>query len=231
MPVAPQAHASVTAPAVGLIGPVPWLPLPSASGVPANSAPANGSYGGGRGGLGEPATMLNGAAAVSTQDRTNVRPRPDSGTPMVPAVSCQQGHPNPSAALVCRQCGEAVPAGQQPHDVPRPVLGVLRPLAGGEPVVLDRATVLGRDPRVQVGPQRNVIRVPSPHGEVSGTHLAVALDGWSVIVEDLGSTNGTTVVTDGVTRELTPGEPVVIEPGAVVTLGGEVALRFEAGPR
>lgn len=218
----------------GLIGPIPWLPprgLSSARGGIADEPPEPPTRLGATPSTTTASTAATPTAASSVATRTNVRPRADAGAAVVSAVACQQGHPNPPTAVVCRQCDGAVPRGQHPYDVPRPALGMLRPLAGGEPVVLERTVVLGRNPQVPPSQSRNVIRLLSPRGEVSGTHLEVALDGWSVTVEDLGSTNGTTVTAAGVTRELTPREPVVIESGSVVTLGGEVALCFETGPR
>lgn len=209
LPVAPGPPAGE-----GLIVDVPWLPPGrSTPGRPDNWAPVNGT---------PPPQVAQGETA-----HTRIRPR--SGAQTVSAVLCPRQHPNPPGASTCRDCGQPVPPGQQPREVPRPVLGVLRPLAGGEPIVLERDVVLGRDPKGSFAPGGPyVIRVQSPNQEVSATHLAVRLDGWTVTVEDLGSSNGTTVGDAGSGRELSPREPVAIEPGTVVTLGGEVALRYEA---
>lgn len=213
----------------GLIGEDPRLPPPKPtparppswselSGAAVSSVAASGSAGPQPATAGQPLDE-----PVRTQIRRAAGPR------TVSAVLCLEGHLNPPDALECRDCGEAVPPAQHPRDVPRPALGVLRPVAGGEPILLERDVVLGRDPRGSFAPGGpNVIRVQSPNLEVSATHLAVGLDGWTVVVEDLGSSNGTTVAgEDGTVRQLRPHERVVIEPGAVVTLGGEVALRYE----
>ena len=208
----------------GMIGEVPWLPPapPTPGRPPAWAAPTGGT---GRHQLAAP--------PPDEPAHTRITPRTSTGAQTVSAVLCPRTHPNPPGALTCRDCGDAVPASQQPRDVPRPVLGVLRPLAGGEPIVLERDVVLGREPTASFAPGGpNVIKVRSPNREVSGTHLAVGLDGWTVTVEDLASSNGTTVSNAGAVgavRVLRPHEPVAIEPGAVVTLGGEVALRYEVG--
>jgi len=220
--VAPEPAAALPA-ANELIGEVPWLPPPPpAPGRPQAWAATNGD------------ARLSRILAPQPDEamHTRIRPRAAAGALTVPAVLCARSHPNPPGAAVCRDCGDAVPSGQQPREVPQPALGLLRPLAGGEPIVLERDVVLGRDPKGSFAPGGpNVIRVPSPNLEVSGTHLAVRLSGWTVTVEDLGSSNGTTVAEAGTVRDLRPGEPAAIVPGAVLTLGGEVALRYEAGRR
>ncbi len=54
------------------------------------------------------------------------------------------------------------------------------------------------------------------------------LDGWHVLVRDLGSTNGTTVTLPGQEPvRLRPTEDQGIEPGTVVTLADEVVLTYE----
>jgi hypothetical protein len=56
----------------------------------------------------------------------------------------------------------------------------------------------------------------------------VTLDGWHVLVTDLNSTNGTLVTLPGhEPRQLRPGEPTLIQPGAVVTLAEGVDFRYE----
>ncbi len=60
-------------------------------------------------------------------------------------------------------------------------------------------------------------------------HLRVALVGWDVQVMDLGSANGTSVGLPGdpQAQQLAPNQPVLIRPGAQVTMGRRW-LRYES---
>jgi hypothetical protein len=152
--------------------------------------------------------------------------------PLVPAVLCPAGHPSPPHAGTCRTCGREIPA-QQPFQTARPPLGVLR-LATGDVVTLDRGVLLGRSPKVRadlaVADRPHLVKVPSPENDISRNHLEVVLEGWHVLVRDLGSTNGTTVALPGqVAVRLRPGDQQVIEPGTVLTMADEVSLTFEVG--
>jgi len=152
--------------------------------------------------------------------------------PLVLAVLCSAGHPSPPHAGTCRTCAREIPA-QQPFQTPRPPLGVLR-LASGDVVSLDRGVLLGRSPKVNAdlpaAERPHLVRVPSPENDISRNHVEVVLEGWHVLVRDLGSTNGTTVALPGqVPVRLRPGDQQLIEPGTTITLADEVSLTFEVG--
>jgi pSer/pThr/pTyr-binding forkhead associated (FHA) protein len=93
----------------------------------------------------------------------------------------------------------------------------------GRTVLLDVTAFVGRaprSPRIQHGVLPRLIRVVSPRNEVSATHLGIRQLGASVIVTDLGSTNGTVVASPGsVPRSLRQGESVVVMPGTLVDIG------------
>jgi hypothetical protein len=169
--------------------------------------------------------------AEATVDRSALlAAAPPEAGPLVQAVLCPAGHPSPPHAGTCRQCGREIPP-QQPFQTPRPSLGVLR-LASGDVVSLDRGVLLGRSPKVSadlpVADRPHLVRVPSPENDISRNHVEVVLEGWHVLVRDLGSTNGTTVALPGqVAVRLRPGDQQVIEPGTVVTLADEVSVVFE----
>jgi hypothetical protein len=156
---------------------------------------------------------------------------PDRIGPMVPALICPAGHVCPPTGASCRRCGAPLPP--DPVPVPRPVLGVLR-LSLGDVITLDRGVLMGRNPRADFdnadGAQRpHVVKLPSADGDISRTHLQVTLDGWHVLVTDLGSTNGTLVTLPGRDPEqLRPGEPVLIQPGTLVVLAEGIDFRYEA---
>jgi len=91
------------------------------------------------------------------------------------------------------------------------------------PIGLERPAYIGRKPsapRIAIGDRPRLVRVPSPLGEVSSTHLELRHVGASVTVTDLRSTNGTTVRLPGsAPTRLRQGESVVVTPGALIEIG------------
>jgi len=149
---------------------------------------------------------------------------------IVVAVYCPMGHLNPPYADLCRVCLAPIPP-QQPVQVPRPPLGVLR-LSNNLVLNLDRGAVLGRNPRAipgSTGPQPNLVKLNDPNKDISSNHLEVSLEGWYVTVRDLGSTNGTQVILPGhAPVTLRPNEPMTLEPGARVLLAQVFDFVYEA---
>lgn len=168
-------------------------------------------------------------------------PRPDAspavavpsavGGPSVLARTCDQGHPNPPQAGQCSVCGQAL--GGDAVRVPRPALGRAR-LSSGDVLVLDAPAVLGRAPKTGrvAGPDvPRAVTVPSPTREVSGTHLAIRLEEWHVLVADLGSSNGTILRRPGQPpQRLHAREPALVFSGDVVDLGDGATVTFEDLP-
>ena len=115
-------------------------------------------------------------------------------------------------------------------DAPPPARIVL---SSGMTVALNRPVLIGRAPQVSRVPNAQLPRlvtVPSPNHDISRTHAQVRQDGDDVVVTDLNSTNGVTLVADGGTpRRLHPGDPTVVEPGCVVDLGDGVTFAVERG--
>jgi hypothetical protein len=146
--------------------------------------------------------------------------------PMVQAVRCASGHLNAPYAETCRVCTMPI-APQVPFDAPRPALGVLE-LSTGDAITLDRAVIMGRSPRPLDGDavdRPNLIRLAGEN--FSRNHVAIALDGWHVLIRDLGSTNGTVVSgPNGTPERLRPQEERLLEPGSVVSLAAQVSFRF-----
>jgi len=151
--------------------------------------------------------------------------------PSVLAVLCASGHPTPPHGDACRVCGASIPP-QEPFTMPRPPLGVLR-LSTGDVVTLDRSVLLGRSPKLGDGvaatDRPHVVKVPSPERDVSRNHVEVLLEGWHVLVRDLGTTNGTTMALPGEAPvRLRANDQQVLEPGSVVSMADEVSFTFEA---
>ncbi len=99
----------------------------------------------------------------------------------------------------------------------------------GSTVDLDRPVLIGRAPSDAgfENSQPHLLTVLSPNQDISRTHVLVAPEGELIVVTDLHSTNGTTVVRPGpgVEREALPsGQSVAVEVGTVLELGDEVAI-------
>jgi hypothetical protein len=119
-----------------------------------------------------------------------------------------------------------------------PAPSITRPVArlvfsSGQTVEVDRATLVGRAPEARRFPsteQPRLVTVPSPHHEISSTHLEVrpgsGADHGSAVVVDLGSTNGTVLVQPGLPPEdLQAGIAVQLIPGAIIDLGDGVTIQ------
>lgn len=121
--------------------------------------------------------------------------------------------------------------GQPPAPpVTRPVARL--ELTTGETVEVDRVVVVGRAPEGHdhEGTPPRLVRVSSPHQEISSTHLEIrpgsGADHGAAVATDLGSTNGTVVLQPGLPPEdLKAGVPVQLIPGAVLDLGDGVSIR------
>lgn len=88
--------------------------------------------------------------------------------------------------------------------------------------------LLGRDPQA-VSPWEGActVAVDDPGFSISKTHVAVVLDGTGVLIEDLGSTNGTTVETpDGALTTAGEGQRIRASVGDIVHVGQR---RFTVG--
>ena len=92
-----------------------------------------------------------------------------------------------------------------------------------QPISLDRPAYLGRKPstpRIAAGGRPRLVRVPSPLGEVSSTHLELRQEGAMVVATDLRSTNGTRVRLPGsAPTRLRQGESIVVTPGSIIEIG------------
>ncbi len=175
-------------------------------------------------------------ARLRGKARASAAPTPAPGAPTAPgkvrATLCGRHHPNPPNQVTCRVCGVALDDTAL-HTVDRPELGVLD-FADGPRPVLEGTIIVGRSPKMPTTMQSDIpalVSVDSPEGGVSRSHLEVRVEGWSVSVVDLGSTNGTQVTLPGEPpRRLRRGEPCLITPGTEVVLGEEVFATYRVEP-
>lgn len=211
----------------GLIEDVSWA-LPDAAALPSHQ-PSSGQV---AFGYPDPRPHSDEAGDVSLtvrRQRPVVSDSAESNGPVMLATRCPKGHLNASDAYSCRVCHARV-LEQIPSPAARPQLGVLR-LSTGDVIPLDRGVIMGRDPDVPAGhdgERPHVVRLPSPGKDISRRHLEVRLDGWRVLIVDLGSTNGTFVTSPGGSAEqIPPHSGRALEHGAVVSLADDVSFTFE----
>jgi len=212
-PLAPQA-AAPTAAAEPIPTPAPEpAPTPALAPTPA-PAPV----------IPAPAPVIPTPAPVAPADV------PVAGTPvMVLGVSCQQGHHNHPDAVYCSQCGTKMGVHQTTvlANGPRPPLGVLV-VDDGTTYSLSENLVIGREPAshaaVQSGHASPMILTDDTLS-LSRKHAQITLNDWSVLVEDLGSSNGTYLSRAGQSEVWTRVEPSAaksLEPGDRLRVGGRI---------
>jgi hypothetical protein len=155
-----------------------------------------------------------------------------SDAPIIQGVYCKNGHFDDPEALFCAVCG--ISMNQQtlvPRPGTRPPLGVLL-LDDGSVFQLDRDYVVGREPGLDASVasgRSRALRIADDSGIVSRVHAKVQLDGWRVLVTDLGSANGTRVrlPKQNTDTQLQPHVPLVLATGSQVDLGGR-GFRYES---
>ena len=101
----------------------------------------------------------------------------------------------------------------------------------GESFVIAGLALVGRRPEARTGEQvAHLIPLASADMSVSKTHaqFGPAVDG-TIVVMDRGSTNGTVLVRQGVSRQLAPGKPAALVHGDKVVYGDrEMTITREA---
>lgn len=95
-------------------------------------------------------------------------------------------------------------------------------LPQGDHLLIERTTLIGRDPAVNTQwPDAALLPVVDPGKTVSKTHAAVELtETGTLLAHDLDSTNGVYLrLTDGEESDVSPGDPQLLEPGSELVLG------------
>ncbi len=118
-------------------------------------------------------------------------------------------------------------------DAPTAGAGRIR-VSSGQVVALDRTVIIGRRPRSTRASGANLphlIAVESPQQDISRNHLEVRPEGDTVVVIDLHTTNGSTLLRPGADPvRLHPGEQTLVLTGDVVDLGDGITIAFEDLP-
>ena len=148
--------------------------------------------------------------------------------PPVRASICPQGHANPPEIRDCLTCSQPL-TGMFSY-VRRPALATLT-LSTGAAIEVAGDVVVGRAPQVQRGGDPHIVAlvtVPSPQHMVSRSHLILTTSGWSILAQDLGSSNGTVLVRPGATPVLLgSGMPTPVFMGDLMDIGDGVTLRID----
>jgi len=133
------------------------------------------------------------------------------------------------ASSITRTRGGRRPRGDAPAPPAAPSVVVVLPNGTREP--LDQAIVVGRSPSVSNVPAGQLPRLVTVTGgdqDISRSHVRFALEGGTVVVTDLHSRNGTTIVLPGGEKQkLRGGEPTPVIVGTSVDLGGGIELSIE----
>jgi hypothetical protein len=128
-------------------------------------------------------------------------------------------------------------------DVPTAVLPAVPETTGtsarirvstGQVVTLDRTVIIGRRPRstrASGATMPHLVAVDSPQQDISRSHLEIRPEGDTVVVIDLHTTNGSTLLRSGADPvRLHPGEQTLVLSGDVIDLGDGVEVAFEDLP-
>jgi len=153
-----------------------------------------------------------------------------AGAPIVLGVYCKNGHFGDPNARSCVVCGVSRGRrGPAPQPGPRPPLGALV-LDDNSALELSADCVVGReptlDPSVAAG-EAHPLSIPD--AAVSRVHARIHLDGWQVLLIDLGSVNGTRIRLPGKRSEqaLEPNVPFPLQSGTRVLVGTQ-GFQYEA---
>ena len=117
------------------------------------------------------------------------------------------------------------PKSKAPEPVAAPVYTLRLSTGGSE--TLDGIALIGRSPsvsKVSGGRMPKLIAIPGEQ-DISRNHVQFALEGDTVVVTDLHSRNGTSIVLPGKSPQLLrQGEPTAVLVDTVVDLGGGVTI-------
>lgn len=137
-----------------------------------------------------------------------------------------------------RRLRQGAPAAEP--EAPTAVLPVVAGAAGrirvstGQVVALDRTVIVGRRPRstrASGAELPHLVAVESPQQDISRSHLEIRPEGDTVVIVDLHTTNGSTLLRPGNDPlRLHPGEQTLVLSGDVVDLGDGVLVTFEDLP-
>jgi len=143
---------------------------------------------------------------------------------------CVKGHRNPPNSSACFTCGGMIGNSTSTNgwDSQQAEVGDIV-FPEGTVIRVDRPIRLGSQP---TDPGDGTLPVTIHHDGLSPNHAQVTVDGWAVLLTDLGSDAGTFVMAPGSSRpvRLKANAPHVLEAGTTVQLGNAFASFTYQGP-
>ena len=92
----------------------------------------------------------------------------------------------------------------------------------GQTIVIDKSTLLGRKPSMDVPQGAKAVRIVDPTRTTSRNHAAISIDTDGALwIEDYGSLNGTYIITNGQEAQVTKGTPLKLSAPATVRIGDQ----------
>jgi len=113
-----------------------------------------------------------------------------------------------------------------PHDVSSPTGATQLAFSDGQVMSVDEPLLVGRVPQAYPGEEARLVRVASPHHDISRTHVRIELYDGAVWATDRDSTNGTVVHNPGqepITAR--PNQPVHVWVGGVIDIGDGMTIQ------
>lgn len=99
-------------------------------------------------------------------------------------------------------------------------------LPGGDVMSIAGPVLVGRNPKDANSTGAELVAVFDPNGNISRTHARITPGEAGAYLEDLGSTNGTLLVTSTEEVLLRAGAQVVLNDGDQIILGGDAQLEY-----
>lgn len=92
----------------------------------------------------------------------------------------------------------------------------------GQTIVIDKSTLLGRKPSMDVPQGAKAERVEDPTRTTSRNHAAISIDTDGALwIEDYGSLNGTYIITNGQETQVTKGTTLKLSAPSTVRIGDQ----------
>ena len=92
----------------------------------------------------------------------------------------------------------------------------------GQTIVIDKSTLLGRKPSMDVPQGAKVERIEDPTRTTSRNHAAISVDTDGALwIEDYGSLNGTYIITNGQETQVTKGTMLKLSAPSTVRIGDQ----------
>ena len=102
------------------------------------------------------------------------------------------------------------------------IAGTVTGADAGQTIVIDKSTLLGRKPSMDVPQGAKAVRIVDPTRTTSRNHAAISIDTDGALwIEDYGSLNGTYIITNGQETQVTKGTPLKLSAPATVRIGDQ----------